>query len=226
VSSGAAPYRTPRRAVFASTLTAAVALGVAIPVVLAGGAWQVPGARTGPSPDAAPTPATASPAPTATPATAPPSRDLTSETTAVASATAPDNFDDAGTPTAYAADNILDGDASTAWRVKGDGDGVTIDLNWSGRSHITEVGLVPGYAKVDPASGTERFPLNRRIDEVRWRFEDGTVVPQQFEDDPRLQTIPVDVTAASVTIEITSTIAGHPDYDYTAISDVSVVGSG
>jgi hypothetical protein len=218
----AAPYRPPRRAVFACTLAAAVALGVAISVGVANGEWPAVSARS--SPDAAPAPATAPPISETTQATTPPSRNLT-ELTAVASATAPDNFDDAGTPTTYAVDNVVDRNPSTAWRTKGDGHGVTIDLSWPTRSRITEVGLIPGYAKVDPVSGRDRFPLNRRIDEVRWRFDDGTVVPQHFVDGPRLQTISVDVIATSVTIEIASTIPGHPDYDYTAISDVSVVGS-
>jgi hypothetical protein len=225
VSARATPYRPQRRAVFASTLAAALVLVIAVPLMLAEGGWpRPPTGRTGSSEGAAVTPATSPPVST-TPAATPAPRDLTSELTAVASATAPDNFDDAGVTTTYTVDHVLDGDPSTAWRVKGDGGRVTIELTWPARSHITEVGLVPGYAKIDPASRKDRFPLNRRIGEVHWRFDDGTVVPQQFQDAPRLQTIPVDVTATSVTIEIASTLPGHPDYDYTAISDVSVAGS-
>jgi hypothetical protein len=223
VTAGAAPYRPPRRAVFAATVVAAAALGVAVPVMLTGEAWQtLPAARTGPDLEAAVTTATA---PRAPETTTPPVRNLTAELTAVASDTAPDNFDDAGTPTTYSADNLLDGDRSTAWRTKGDGEGVSIDLTWPRRARILEVGLVPGYAKSDPASRTDRFPLNRRIEEVRWRFDDGTVVTQQFQDTPRLQTMTVDATAASVSIEIVATIPGHPDYDYTAISDVTIIGA-
>jgi hypothetical protein len=212
--------------VFAATLAAAVALGVVVPVMVGGFGWPVsPAAATGSARDPGTAPPAAPPATEATAATTVPARDLTADISAVASATAPDNVDDAGTPTTYTVDNLLDGTFSTAWRVEGDGDGVTIDLRLPGPSHLTEVGLVPGYAKVDPASGKDRFPLNRRIDEVSWRFDDGKVLHQRFEDAPRLQAIPVDVTAASVTIEIISTVLGDPDYDYTAISDVSVVGS-
>jgi hypothetical protein len=142
-----------------------------------------------------------------------------------ASVTAPDNVDGAGNQTSYDATNVLDDDPSTAWRVKGDGRGVTLTLTLPGPAHLTEVGLIPGYAKVDPATGTDRFTQERRISEVRWSFDDQTSVDQDLADDPEMQRTTVDVDTTSVVIEIVTTgDPGDPNFDYTAISDVSLTG--
>jgi Zn-dependent protease with chaperone function len=145
---------------------------------------------------------------------------------ATASATAPDSVDDAGNPVGYGAANVLDGDRSTAWRVKGDGSGATVTLSLPRATHVTQVGLVPGYAKVDAASGRDRFGENRRVREVRWHFGDGTVTEQRFQDRPVLQRVAVDVVTSRVVIEIVATVPGDPAHDFTAISDVSVAGTG
>jgi Zn-dependent protease with chaperone function len=162
---------------------------------------------------------------TATTAPARPAAELAGGAAVSASATAPDSVDDAGNPVDYDAGNVLDGDPSTAWRVGGDGRGATVDLELPATARITRVGLVPGYAKTDPATGRDRFAENRRIRAVRWHFGDGTVVEQRFQDRPAMQRIAVDVTTDSVAIEVVATVPGDPDRDYTAISDVSVVGS-
>jgi heat shock protein HtpX/STE24 endopeptidase len=151
--------------------------------------------------------------------------ELTGAATAFASATAPDNVDDAGNPTSYAAANVLDDDAATAWRVKGDGRGVTVTLTLPSTRHLVRVGLIPGYAKTDLKSGTNRFYQERRVGEVRWRFDDGSVADQVFTDTPTMQTTTVDVTTRSITIEIVATRPGDLHYDYTPISDVSLMGS-
>ena len=118
---------------------------------------------------------------------------------------------------------MLDDDPSTAWRVEGGGQGETVTLRLSGTAHITQVGLVPGYAKADPASGRDRFRENRRVREVRWHFSDGTVAGQRFQDQPTMQRAAVDVVASWVVIEIVATVPGDADHDYTPISDVSIV---
>jgi hypothetical protein len=101
-----------------------------------------------------------------------------------------------------------------------------VTLSLPGVARITQVGLVPGYAKVDAASGRDRFGQNRRIREVRWHFGDGTVTDQRFQDRPAMQRVAVDVVASRVVIEIVATVPGDPAHDYTAISDVSIVGTG
>jgi hypothetical protein len=152
--------------------------------------------------------------------------ELAGDAQASASATAPDNVDGAGNQTTYEAGNLLDDDPSTAWRVEGNGRGVTITFTLPGPFHLTEVGLIPGYAKIDPANGTDRFTQERRISRVRWRFDDQTSVTQDLDDAPEMQRTTVDVDTTSVVLEIVRTGApGDPDFDYTAISDVSLTGS-
>jgi hypothetical protein len=40
-----------------------------------------------------------------------------------------------------------------------------------------------------------------------------------------MQRVAVDVTAGWVLIQVVATVPGDPDHDYTAISDVSIVGT-
>jgi hypothetical protein len=154
-----------------------------------------------------------------------PAAELSTGAAASASSTAPDNVDAAGNPVSYSADNMVDGDPQTAWRMPGDGRGETVTLTLAGAAHLTQIGLIPGYAKVDPSNGIDRFPENRRVREVRWRFDDGTTVEQRFSDSPRMQWTAVDVTTSSVTIELLSSRPGDPDHDYLPISEVSIVGT-
>ena len=91
-------------------------------------------------------------------------------------------------------------------------------------ARITGVGLIPGYAKTDPATGKDRFGENRRIREVRWHFDDGTAVAQRFQDQPTMQQIAVEATTSRVVVEILTTLPGDPDHDYTSISDISILG--
>jgi hypothetical protein len=154
-----------------------------------------------------------------------PSAELARTATAAASATAPDATDAAGTRVAYVAANVLDGDPATAWRAPGDGSGVTLTVAFPRRVRLRMVGMIPGYDKTDPVTGVRRWSQNRRITAARWHFDDGTVVAQRFADAPVMQRIPVDATAASVVVEVVSTMAGDGTHDYTAVSDVSLVGS-
>src|SRR6266536_1662568 len=154
-----------------------------------------------------------------------PATELAGGASASASATAPDSKDDSGSTVSYEAANVLDGDPATAWRVKGDGQGVTLTLTLPGPAHITEVGLVPGYAKTDPTSGKDRFVEDHRISDVRWQFDDGTVTDQHLADEPTMQRQAVHVTSTTVTIEIVATLPGQPGFDYTPVSDVSIMGT-
>jgi hypothetical protein len=76
------------------------------------------------------------PAPSTTAASAPPT-ELISNARAEASATAPDSVDDAGNPVGYDAANVLDGDPSTAWRVKGSGRGAVVAIRLPAPARIT-----------------------------------------------------------------------------------------
>jgi hypothetical protein len=146
--------------------------------------------------------------------------------------TAPPNQDVSGNMVRYEARNMLDGVAQTCWRMPGDGTGEEIVLHLPGRSELTSVGLVNGYAKVaHDASGRtlDWYHGNRRITRVEWVFDDGSTVRQSFGDSRRLQTMSVDhVSTRTVRLRLLSVSdpgTGRAARDYTAISDVSLVGS-
>ena len=151
-----------------------------------------------------------------------PGGDLTASASAAASATAADGVDGAGNPTNYAAANVLDGDPTTAWRMDGDGTGAVLDFSFPQPVQLSAVGLVNGFAKVDPGDGTDRYPQGRRITHVTWTIGDLSV-PQDLADGVRdLQTIPIERrNATEVTLRIDAVTApGDPGYDRTVISDV------
>lgn len=141
-----------------------------------------------------------------------------------ASATERNLPDSCGQPVNYAAGNIVDGSLATAWRVAGPGTGATVRFTLPGKVRLTEIGLVPGYAKVDLCSNFDRFTQMRRIVSVTWRFDDEVTLPQTFKDRPELQTMPVDVVTSTVTLEIRQT-TGDPQLDATAVSEVRFVGA-
>jgi hypothetical protein len=80
----------------------------------------------------------------------------------------------------YAVRNVLDKDHRTAWRCPGKAIGRRIVLTLRHRSEVVLVGLVPGYAKIDPATGDDRYAQNNRITKVAWIFDDGTRVVQRM----------------------------------------------
>jgi hypothetical protein len=142
-----------------------------------------------------------------------------------ASSVAPPSHDAAGNEVTFEAENAVDGEDATAWRTVGDGVGESLVLNYDHTVHVTRVSLIPGYAKVDPSDGTNRFTQNRRIRTARFSFSDGSgtnVGP--FRDAPTLQGVDVDVDTDSVTIQILTTTS-NPERDYTAISEVQVEGT-
>ena len=142
-----------------------------------------------------------------------------------ASATAAPGLDAGGNTVSYAAANTIDGDPSTAWRADGDGRGVTLTYDLAnGPVYVTEVGLIPGYAKVDPVDGTDRFTENRRVRQVTWAFDGGVTQGQAFADSRELQTIRIPgVLTSTIRITINETTS-DPERDFTAISEVVVRG--
>jgi hypothetical protein len=129
----------------------------------------------------------------------------------------------------YKAEYAINGDPETAWQCRGDGAGETLVLDLGGTFPVVSVGLVPGYTKVDPHDGTEWYPLNRRLTEVRWHFDDHTTADQKIDPDPALREVQVleldeAVDATLLTLEIVSSVPGsseaHPNI---AVSDIQVV---
>ncbi len=141
-----------------------------------------------------------------------------------ATATAPPGTDARGAVVTYAAANLVDGDPTTAWRVPGPGQGVVLTLRFDKPVIVTRIGLIPGYAKVDPADGSNRFFQNRRVHRVRYGAV-GVSREASFVDQPELQT--VDITSkpsTEVTVEILESTAPG-DRDFTAISEIEVMGT-
>jgi len=140
---------------------------------------------------------------------------------------APASVDESGEPVTYKASNMLDADPRTCWRMAGDGTDAVLSFTFDEPVTITRVGLINGYAKVDPPH--DWYDGNRRITTVTWVFDDGTEVTQELGDDDALQTLPVDaVETTSVElriVEVTEPGRGPDARDFTAISDVSFSGS-
>jgi hypothetical protein len=152
--------------------------------------------------------------------------------TATAPETAPPGTDFDGNVVSYEPRNMLDGVFSTCWRMPGDGSGETITLRLPQETRLRSVGLVNGYAKTatDGSGGSlDWYTGNRRILAVEWLFDDGSVVTQDLVETRRLQTTRVDrVNTRTVQlrlITVTEPGQGPARRDYTAISDVALVGS-
>ncbi len=153
-------------------------------------------------------------------------------TGASAPSTSPDSADAAGRTTGYDVENVLDGSPSTAWRTEGDATGSTLTFTFDGAVRLTEVGLVNGFAKVDPYDGTDRYAQGRRITAVTWTFRTATgpvPVRQTLRDGDRgvqrLTVTPVEATSVDLTIEDVTRPGAGGRFDRTAISDVAFANS-
>lgn len=214
-------------------LVAAVAL-----LLAAGGAtWLLAGGDEGPvAADRASGPASPSAgregrSPDAEPGSAGRPVDVAGSATARVPATAPPNQDLDGSPVRYGADNMLDGRPVTCWRMPGDGSGELITFELEENTRLTRVGIVNGYAKTGRDGGTtfDWYRGNRRVLAAEWIFEDGTTVSQQLEATRELQVLDLDgVVTGSVglrLVEVSPPGPGPAGRDYTAISEVSLVGT-
>ncbi|WP_155918230.1 hypothetical protein [Marmoricola sp. URHB0036] len=94
---------------------------------------------------------------------------------AKATCTSPPGQDASGAKVSYAAANLTDGVADTTWRCDGTGIGKKITLRLPDTMPIGEVGLIPGYAKTDDATGDDRYAENNRVTRVRWTIGDVVV---------------------------------------------------
>ena len=132
---------------------------------------------------------------TGTPTTAParPATVAVVPVTVTSSCQSDASEDGAGNVVSYEPTNVTDGAGETAWRCGGDATGQSIRLTLTQPTTIISAGVVPGYDKVDPARGIDRFPEMRRVASVRWSCIDpsGSVVAvarQDLADDRRMQT--------------------------------------
>jgi hypothetical protein len=186
------------------------------------------GVETAPASNEEPEPRP-SPPPTATveaavpPAAAagPPARLLPVAVTA--SSAAPPGVDSSGSEIRYEPELAVDGDPSTAWRTPGDGVNEALVITLDTARRVTELGLLPGYAKIDPFDGSNRFLENRRVRRARFSFSDGSALEVTYAEVPVVQYIDVDVVTTTVAVEVLETTT-NPARDFTAISEVEIVG--
>jgi hypothetical protein len=95
---------------------------------------------------------------------------------------APQSTDGVGDVVVYVPEQMSDGKMNTAWRCNGNGVGQVVTFGFPTGTTIAEVGLVNGYAKVDPGSGVRRYHEYRRITTVTWTFANGTAFQQSLND--------------------------------------------
>jgi hypothetical protein len=139
-----------------------------------------------------------------------------------ASVTAPDSQDAAGDPVTFGADNAVDRDPATAWRVPGNGVGDYLVLTFDRPVHVQQIAIIPGYAKIDPVDGTDRFTQNRRVSSAEFEFSAGQVLAFTFEDRPVPQYARIGLQATEVTMRIDSSTTAQRDF--TAVSELEVYG--
>jgi hypothetical protein len=160
---------------------------------------------------------------TSAPPTTPPTPVALPITGAVVPGSAPAGIDACSQPVSYDSPHLVDGLADSAWRMPGDATGQWLSFPLDGSHRVLTVSVLPGYAKVDPCDGADRWSENRRPTSVTWRFDDGTEVTQVLADSPTVQLMPVDATTATVSLRIDG-VTADPLRDFTAISEVAVQG--
>jgi hypothetical protein len=156
--------------------------------------------------------------------------DAAATATAKAPVTRAPGVDTQGNRTSYDAANMVDGDPTTAWEMPGDGAGTELTFRLARSTHLTEVGLVNGYAKTAAAGGgkVDWYAGNRRVLSVEWLFDDGTSVPQDLRQTRTMQSTSVDVTTRTVRlrlVHVSKPGKGPAGRNMTALSEVRLGGS-
>jgi|GEM_PF-1729029 hypothetical protein len=140
---------------------------------------------------------------------------------------APPGRDAAGNTVYYYANNTIDGYLDTAWRVPGNGIGERVIVFFDQAVRLSEVWIVPGYAKVDPVSGENRFWQNRRVRKVRLTFGGGRWVEARLAEQPEFQPVrfePVLTSYVEVMVLETTTPGAQNGRDFTPISEIAPIG--
>lgn len=144
--------------------------------------------------------------------------------TIAATLTAPDGTDGAGNTIGYAAQNLIDGDQSTAWRAPGSGVGETVSLEFSQPCKVSAVSLLNGYHKVDPVDGTDRWKQNRRVSKLEIRAGSSAIVANLDAHSKRWQEVRVQASGVTrITFQILGSAPSKPARDYLAVSEIRTV---
>lgn len=137
---------------------------------------------------------------------------------------APPSRDGSGNTVYYNADNMIDGQLDTAWRVPGNGVGEMVFVFFDQAVLLSEVWIVPGYAKIDPYTGENRFRQNRRVRSVELTFSGKRSIQARLADRPEYQPIRFQpVVTSFVGVEILETTP-HGGRDFTPISEIATIG--
>jgi hypothetical protein len=191
-----------------------------------------------PTTPAVPTTQTPATTPTTPTTSAPTTSTSTTTTTSTTSTTTPppgqplaidnveatnpaaDSTDAAGKPVSFKPEHLIDNNPTTAWRTQGNGAGAKITLRWFQPQTIHKVGLLPGWALID--QGQNRFMQNRRV--LKARISAGGASREvTFEDEAKTQFWDFAATTDALVIDILAT-TDLSDRDFTAVSDVQVIG--
>lgn len=157
--------------------------------------------------------------------------DLTGSATPQVPETAPPSRDVDGTPVTFDAANMMDGDPATAWRMTGDGTGAMLTFTFPEAVTVSRVGVVNGWAKTTVGDGGAEYDWyhgNRRLLRAEWVVGD-QVFPQDLADSTAMQTLDIEPTETTTIglrlIEISPPGTGSTGRDFTALSDVSFLGT-
>ena len=135
--------------------------------------------------------------------------------------------DSEGNPISYEPDKAIDGNISTAWRISGDGIAEWIYLDYGHNVELYEIGIIPGYAKIDPHDGTDRFSQNYVIKKIRLEFSTGASKIFTFSYNREMQYIDVEgIETTFIRIVILETYSPRAEnyWSYTPISEIVTVG--
>lgn len=131
----------------------------------------------------------------------------------------------------YYGTQLIDGDLQTGWGAsKTDGTDQSAVFNFGGSKQITTVGITPGYLRVAERNDqgcavVPAFPYNRFVQSVRWEFDDGTSVVQDFEQRGEMQRKEVNKQTSSIRMVILSTVRPPGADDDTVISEAEFTGT-
>jgi len=118
-----------------------------------------------------------------------------------------------GDPLTLEPSRALDGDPATSWTCRADGSTMAMTMTWADPIEVTEVGLLPGLDLFGPGNGADRWVQNRRVERVRWSFDDEEV-DQDFDVEERtVQTVAVETTTTTITLEVLATVPGREIVD-------------
>jgi hypothetical protein len=142
----------------------------------------------------------------------------------------PAGVDGGGQTVTYEPAKALDGAADTAWRCPGAG-GHTLQFRPGQYSAVTDLGLIPGYAKTDPATGADRFLDNHTVTQAVWRLYTGATWYQFVQDIPNPTAqmawihLPQAMKVERASLTVTATGNSGSRVDSTPISTVAMWGN-